>query len=281
MDEPAERPKIAREPISLALPVRDQSAALEAGVTAWVNFLNGLARPYELLVLDDGSRDDTPAKLDALAGRYPRLRVLRHFDPRGFGAAIRTALGVAQYPLFAVTTLDFPYAPADLKKLLDRIDDVDLVNGYRADAAPPDWIRQVGQAYRVALQVLCGLPTRPPLGWRGWANVRYSWTCRLLFGLRVQDIDSGLKLFRRAFLARIPIQSDGPFVFAEVLSKANFLGAFMDEVPIAEQPGPFPAVPMSPVKGARSLRAELGRVFNRPDFGPYVPEPTPTAPQPG
>jgi glycosyltransferase involved in cell wall biosynthesis len=286
MDPTAELPRIAREPISVALPVRNQAAALDAGVTAWVNYLNGLGRPYELLVVDDGSRDDSAARLDALAARFPRVRVLRHFDPAGVGAALLSALRVAQYPLFAYTTLDYPYTPADLKKLLDRIDEAHVATGYRADAPPPALARRLGRAYRLALRVLLGLTPRQPLGWRGLRGSAYALLCRALFGLRVQDIDSGLKLFRRSLFARIPLQSHGPFVHAEILAKANFLGALMDEVPVAQRPGPFAAVPMSPIPNARGRAAELSRVFSHPDFGPpdapTPPTPAPqTASQPG
>jgi hypothetical protein len=81
-------------------------------------------------------------------------------------------------------------------------------------------------------------------------------------------VDSKFKLFRKKIFERIPIQSTGDFVHAEILAKANFLSCPMAEVAIAERPGPFRAQlePPSPV----SLGKELRRVFFNPDFGPAM-----------
>ena len=136
-----------------------------------------------------------------------------------------------------------------LREVLDalQIDKVDVVSGYR-----------VWQSSR---------PRRP------LRRFAYRTLLRLLFGLRLIDVDCPFKLFRRSVFARIPIQSNGPFAHAEILAKANFLGCIMTEVPVRYEPGnrgagthPFPA----------TWRREAFRVFFHPDFGPpFLPEEAP------
>src|SRR5262249_1456416 len=147
--------------ISMALPVHNQAALLERAGPAWVNALAKLNRPFEMLVVDDGSSDDTPARADALAGRHSQVAVLRHEAPRGFGAALRTALEKAQKPLFFYTSLDYPYQTTDLRRLLERIDDVDVVSGFRAARRPPTWYRRYRRIADFLLWFLVGLEREP------------------------------------------------------------------------------------------------------------------------
>jgi glycosyltransferase involved in cell wall biosynthesis len=189
--------------------------------------------------VDDGSTDRSAALAEEWAGRHPRGRVLRHRVRSGFGAALRTGLAAARHPLFFYSTCDNQYEPADLKQLLDVIDQVHVVSGYRVQEGAS------GKPYRAG---------------RG-----YRWLVRLLFGVRLRDIDCAFKLFRREIFARIPIQSNGRFVHAEILAKANFLGCLMGEAPVRYRPGPGGATAEASL---RQTLAEAHRVFHHPDFGP-------------
>ncbi len=241
MPEPPQRPAIAQAPLSVVLPAYNQEAALENVVNGWRAHLDSLGRDYELLVVDDGSSDRTGELADSLAVQHPRLRVLRHPGSRGFGAALRTGLAAAQYPLLFYADCTNAYQPADLGLLLETIDQVDLVSGYR-----------VCQNRRYQFS---------------WKEYAYRWLVRLFFGVRLIDVDCSFKLFRRAIFARIPIQSDGDFVHAEILAKANFLGCYMTEAPVRYQPAE--AAKLShPAASERS--AEAFRIFFHPDFGPAV-----------
>src|SRR5262245_52347010 len=98
MNDPFERPPISGSPLSLVLVARNAAADLDVVLADWVRLLDGLGRDHEILLVDDGSTDETPARADALAGQYPRLRVFHQALRRGFGAALRTGIGAAQYP---------------------------------------------------------------------------------------------------------------------------------------------------------------------------------------
>jgi glycosyltransferase involved in cell wall biosynthesis len=240
MSDPFEREPIAQAPLSVVLPAYNGEASLEKVLTNWQTFLDSLGRDYEVIVVDDGSSDSSAELATTLAMKNPRLRFLQHQSSQGIGASLRTGLGAAQFPLFFYTECSNCYEPSDLGQLLEVIDKVDLVSGCRS-----------GRSARQRTS----LPS----------HYAYRGLLRFLFGLRLKDVDCSFKLFRRSIFARIPIQSDGPFVHAEILAKANFLGCIMTEVPVRYEPN----------RGADGLHPALARwrtdalrVFRHPDFGP-------------
>lgn len=266
--------------LSLLIPVFNQAGTLERAVVSWTSALEKLRRPFEIIIINDGSTDTTKSLFEPKPGRkdlferIPGLKLLEHTERRGFGACLRTALPTTAYPLVLYTGLDHAYHPDDLKPLLHRLDEadpetgqkIDLVNGYRSGVPMTGWRKHAGQAVRAVQRIALGMHTLPRPGWLGSRAHRYAALMRALFGLRVGDVDSKFKLFRRRIFDRIPIQSDGEFVHAEILAKANFLGCLMDEMPIGKRPGPFTAQPQPPEPSSRW--SEMRRVFLHPDFGP-------------
>jgi glycosyltransferase involved in cell wall biosynthesis len=265
--------------LTFVLPVFDQEKALAKAVSGWQGVLDGLQRPYELLIVDDGSRDGTRAQADILATKNARLKVLAHPERKGYGAAIKTALEGARYPLFFYTSVDHGWNPNDLPRLLKALagkdeftgKQVEIVNGHRRGIPMPAGRRRLNEFFRATVRILFGYAPEPPKGWLGPAESRYWWKCRLLFGLRVGDINSQFKLFRRSVFDRMVLQSDGEFIHAEILAKANFLGCLMDEVPLGDRPDPLP-VP--------DVGSEMWKVFRDPRFRSPVPTPGLDAPNP-
>jgi glycosyltransferase involved in cell wall biosynthesis len=274
-------PETPADGLTFVLPVFDQEKALGKVVSGWVGTLDGLRRPYELLIVDDGSVDGTRAQADVLATKNSRVRVLAHPERRGFGACLRTALEVATQPLFFYTSTDHGWSHGDLARMLKSIEhkddftgkQVEIVNGHRRGTVLPSGVKWRGRLYRGFMRLAFGFWPDPPRGWLGPTENRSWWRCRLLFGLRVGDPNCKFKLFRRSVFDRIEIQSDGEFVHAEILAKANFLGCLMDEIVLADRDPPAPAP---------DVRKDLWRVFREPRFrsplplvGPKPPEPTP------
>src|SRR5438094_2136039 len=127
----AARPPIATEPLSVVLPAHNAAADVEEVVRSWVAVGDELKRSCEILIVDDGSTDDTVTRADNLALQFPELHVLRHATRRGLGAALRTGIAAAKHPLLFYTLGNKQYQPADLKRLLEHIDKADVVTGYR------------------------------------------------------------------------------------------------------------------------------------------------------
>src|SRR5262249_52946058 len=142
------------------------------------------------------------------------------------------------------TTCDEQYQPADLGPMLQQIDQVDVVGGYRRMSSG-----------------------RNPRGKREWA---FGKLIRVLFAVRMRDLGCFYLLGRRSIFRRIPIQSDTSFAHVEILAKANFLGCLMTEVPVSYRFQP----PRTPTMPEQRLR-DLIRVFSHPDFGPpCIPDET-------
>ena len=260
----------AREPVSVILPVRPGTAGVEAAVAGWVSGLNAVGHPWELLVIDDGAALDA----QALQAKGKAVRVLAHPTAQGFGACLRTGIAAAAHDLVAYSSLDYPYAPADVKKLLDRIavasemEDPttgeivlrtpDLVSGCRTGVPVPAVWGAVGTAYRLFCRFALGLPLEALPGWYGFGEHLRAWRAWLVYGVPFDDPNSAFKLFRKAVVDRFPIQSDGEFVHVELAGKCTFLNGILDELPLTPNATPIPK--------ATWARADRKRVFRSPKF---------------
>jgi glycosyltransferase involved in cell wall biosynthesis len=260
--------------LTVALLAHKDAAHVEELVSAWAAHLDGMGRDYQLLLVDDGSSDGTADRAEAAREKFPRLEVVRLSSPRGVGAALRAALTAAKQPLFFYTLCDPRYRPEDLPRLLQTIDPVHLVTGYRAGRPVPLAWRAVGMVARILCRVIFSAAPAPLPGWLGYKNHAMRLLVRVFFGVRHRDVLCPYRLMRRRIFDRIPIQSDGPFVHVELLAKANFLGCVLaEDVPLGDPGRPVPATPRDG-PGEHFLK-ECRRVLDHPDFGPPVlPKPT-------
>lgn len=268
------------EGLSFLLPIHNQASVVEAAVVAWSTLLERIERPYEIILIDDGSTDATRKLIEGADGklglgqRIPHVRLIAHAERRGYGACLREGIEASNFPIVFYTGLDFPYNPADLRKLLPRLEDVEpvtgqkvaVVTGYRAAHALTGWPKWRDRLWRIFMRVVFGISGMAPSGWPGENERRFAFWMRVLFGLRVEDVNSKFKLLRKSIFPRIPIQSTGDFVHGEILAKANFLSLPVAEIPIADHSGPYSAQPELPPLVSRAT--EMRRVFFQPDFGP-------------
>jgi glycosyltransferase involved in cell wall biosynthesis len=244
---------------------------MEAVVADWIDLLEARALPYEIILVDDGSTDSTPMLADLLTSRFPHIRVLHHASRLGFGAALRSGLAAARHPLLAYSTCDRQYQPADLKRFLELIDKVDLVTGYRLWLPTPPLVRWLGWIYRMVMRVAFGVSLEPRPCWLGDDGQKKRFLARWIFGVRVHDVDCAFRLCRRSIFERLPIQSQGPFAQVEILAKANFLGCWMAETPVAYHPPEGPTL-YSSLNPNDTYLAEAYRLFQTPTFRHRLPE---------
>ncbi len=278
MPAPPTLPPVADAPVSVVLLARDDAAHLEAVTAGWVTFLNGLGREFELILVEDGSRDGSAERVAALAARHPHLRVLRHDLPRGEGAALSAGLAAARHPLVCYARCEPRYHPGDLRKLLKEIDKVHLVPGYRAGRPVPRGWRLLASLCSALGRVVFSHPLTPLPGWLGWRRHLGRALVRAFFGVRSRDVGCPYRLLRREILARIPLQSRGSFAHAELLAKANFLGHLIaEEVPLGDRQHPVEPEGLRHER-RRDVFADARRVFARPDFGPARPAAPAAAP---
>jgi glycosyltransferase involved in cell wall biosynthesis len=216
--EPAsnQRPAVvARVPhLSYFFPAHNEEANLEGLVEEALEVLPTLAAAFEIIAVDDGSRDGTRAIAERLATLHPDVvRVVHHPVNLGYGAALRSGFAASRFELVAFTDGDRQFQVKDIGRLLDRMaqpDAPDVVAGYRVKRADP-LIRTVyARLYRLA--------------------------GRIFFGLKVSDVDCACKLFQRDVLADLRVESGGAFFSAELLIKLRAAGRSVVEVGVPHHP---------------------------------------------
>ena len=206
---------VARVPsLSYFFPAHDEEANLEPLVKEALATLPALAETFEIIAVDDGSRDATGSIADRLAEAHAGVvRAVHHPTNLGYGAAIRSGFRAARYPLICFTDGDRQFRVADLARLVARqaeADTPDVVAGYRIQRADP-LVRTV------------------------YARI-YRFANRVWFGLRVRDVDCACKLFRREALEGIRVESGGAFFTAELLIKLGASGRRVAEVGVPHYP---------------------------------------------
>jgi glycosyltransferase involved in cell wall biosynthesis len=247
--------------LSYFFPAHNEEANLEGLVAEALEALPALADVFEIIAVDDGSRDATPDIADALAAAHPDVvRVVHHPTNLGYGAALRSGFGAARYEYVAFTDGDRQFKVADIGRLTERLaapDAPDVVVGFRIKRADPLIRTLYARAYRLAN--------------------------RIFFGLTVTDVDCACKLFRRASLDGLRLESGGAFFSAELLIKLRAAGRTVVEVGVPHYPrtagsatGAKPSVVLRAVRDFWLLRlrmwANRSRAMRR---GDPVTEPRP------
>ena len=130
---------VAERRLSLVLPAFNEEAGVRQAVVEADDALAALCDDYEILVVDDGSRDATAAVVAELTKARPRVRLLRHETNRGYGAALRTGFEAARFDLVAFTDADCQFYLADLDRLISLTDHCPVAVGWREARArfPP------------------------------------------------------------------------------------------------------------------------------------------------
>lgn len=182
----------------------------DEGAIAWVvrraeAALRPSGREFEILVLNDGSTDDTAAVLARLAGEIPEVRTLAHEHNQGYGATLRDLFGAARFPLVVYTDGDGQFDPFEFTRLLDAMTpEVQLVNGLRRKRADGAVRQRLGPRFHRVIASTFGLPA-------------------------LRDWDCDFRLFRR------DLQLEGSMTFADGTAVVEFLAALADrEVRFAE-----------------------------------------------
>ena len=199
--------------LSLFFPCHNEAENLEALVTDALTALPTLATTFEVILVDDGSRDDTAGVAERLVRQHGEvIRLIRHEVNRGYGGALRSGFAAARYGHLAYTDGDRQFRVADLARLVKSAEDTKspVVIGYRLRRADPPLRLVYATIYRVAN--------------------------RILFGLRVRDVDCAAKLFRRDVLRGINVHSDGAFFSAELLIRLQLAGVNIAEVGVPHYP---------------------------------------------
>jgi glycosyltransferase involved in cell wall biosynthesis len=247
--------------LSLVFPAFNEAENLPELLESAISIGEALALDFEIVIVDDGSRDRSAEFLAISSSRDPRIRAVQHAAKRGYGAALRSGLREARGDLVFFSDADLQFDLAEIRRLLEHAGDFDIVAGYRSPRRDR-WIRRV-------------------IAWV-WGGL-----VRLLFDLPIRDIDCAFKVFRREVLDAIPIESIGAFVNTEILARAHAAGFAIKQIPVSHrrrrsgrQSGAHPRVIARALIELSQLYSELHGELRHPP-GERLPADNGGAPRPG
>ncbi len=194
--------------ISAFFPAYNDAGTIASVVIATARTLEQMTPEYEIIVVDDGSRDATPEILEELQRFYPdRLRVVRHPANRGYGGALRTGIAAARCEWIFYTDGDAQYDVRELALLVAQVrPDLDAVNGYKISRSDPLYRKIIGTLYNQFVKVA--------------------------FRVRIRDVDCDFRLMRRSLLDRIELKSTSGTICVEMIKKLQDAGCRFTEVPV-------------------------------------------------
>jgi glycosyltransferase involved in cell wall biosynthesis len=196
--------------ISVFLPSHNEEANVERVVSGYVREMPKIADDFEVIVVDDGSRDRTGAIADRMAAADPHVRVVHHPVNRGYGGAVISGIRAARMPYVLLSDGDGQFDPAEVAKLAAFMPEYDVVVGFRARRAD-HLIRKLNGAAWTAL-------------------------VRMLLGITIGDIDCGFKLFKREFLDAMELKARGAMISTELMARLAGSGARVKEVEVTHLP---------------------------------------------
>jgi len=192
--------------LSVFFPAYNEEANLENTVEKAIPVLEDVAEKYELIIVDDGSKDKTGEVAKRLAEKYSFIQVITHNPNQGYGAALRSGFYNSRLEWIVTVDSDGQFDFSEVDKLIERSKKADVVVGYRLN-------RQDSMIRKI-------------FGW-GWTLL-----ANLLLGIKVRDVDCAFKLVNRKVIERIPkLQSQrGGMISPELLGKARKAGFKVAEV---------------------------------------------------
>ena len=197
--------------ISVFFPCYNDGKTIGDLVVRADTLLERLTDEYEIIVVNDGSRDDSAEVLRCLQARVPRLKVITHETNRGYGGALRTGFASATKQVVFYTDGDGQYDVSELPVLLILLtDDTDFVNGMKMARQDAPHRVFIGNLHRFLM--------------------------RWLFWLPIDDVDCDFRLIRRAVLDRIELRSNSGSICVELVKDAQRAGARFRQVSIHHYP---------------------------------------------
>ena len=194
--------------LSVFFPAYNDAGTIGSLVITAVRVAGSLTPDYEVLVINDGSKDDTRRILDELARVYPdHVRIVHHAVNRGYGGALRSGFENASKEFIFYTDGDAQYDPAEMRLLWEKMsDEVDWVNGWKISRSDP--------LHRIIIGRI------------------YHHTVKLLFGLKVRDVDCDFRLMRRRIFDVVRLEKNSGVICLEMMKKFQDAGFRVAETPV-------------------------------------------------
>ena len=196
--------------ISIILPAFNEEKNIKSAVEDIENFIKILTENYEIIIVNDGSIDDTKIILEKMSGDNKNIKIINFETNKGYGSALRAGFNSAKFEYLFFTDSDRQFDISNIWYMLPYMNDFDIVIGYR--------IKRNDSLKRII------------------ASKGYNLLCKFLFKLNVRDIDCAFKMFNKKILDVIKIEADRFFVNTEILAKACKYQLSIVEIPVLHFP---------------------------------------------
>lgn len=196
--------------LSVFFPAYNEGENIERMCISFKSILDQVSKDYEIIIVNDGSTDQTREIADRLAREDDRIRVVHHDRNKGYGAAIRSGINASRKEYIFFTDGDNQFDVSQLSRLLPFIRQYDAVIGFRLNRQD-NWIRKTN----------------------AWAWNRL---VRLMFDLNVKDIDCAFKLFHRRVFEHVCLESSGAMISTEMLVRLKKKGFMTYELGVLHSP---------------------------------------------
>lgn len=195
--------------ISVIIPAYNEEENIKLCVEESLKEVGEITPDYEILVVDDASKDKTGEILDELADKYEQVRVIHHEKNMATAGALKTLFKNAKKDILFYIPGDRQCRIFEIHKYLDVIDKYDIIFGWRVNRADP-WYRILfNKAYHLAL--------------------------RVLFGVKIHDVE-GSSMWKKKVFEDVGMDAQGAFVLTEVMLQATKKGYKAGEVKTIHYP---------------------------------------------
>ncbi len=196
------------EPFSITaiMPIYNEEASLKQNFFQIISYLNNNFLDYELIIIESGSTDGSGEFLELQKKEYKNIKLIREETRNGFGSAVRLGIEEATKELICILVIDLPYDFSYLTSAIQSMNDVDFIISYRSCDERP-------------LQ-------------RRMLTFIYDYLVRLLFNIKVKNVNSALKVFRTSIIKNLRLQSCGWTIDIEILIKLFRSGYRYKVIPV-------------------------------------------------
>ncbi len=196
--------------ISVFLPALNEEENIRSCILSVKKYLSLKFKDYEILVITSGSTDDTAKIVGDLSLKDKHIKLINYKKKLGYGAALEAGFANSSKTLIFYTDSDNQFDIRDMDKLLPLLDSYDIVSGFRINRQDPPMRIFIARAYNFLI--------------------------RILFNLKVKDVDSSFKLYKREVFDNIRLMSKTGLIDAEVLIKAKKKGFSIGQIGVKHYP---------------------------------------------
>lgn len=186
--------------VSFVFPMFNEAENITETVRRITAFAGTMCDDYEIVIADDASTDKSADVVAALAAKDSHIKLIRLKVNTKFGGALKAGLAAASKDVIVYTDSDLPAKEEDIKNALELIDEADVVTAYSL-------VLKDSSLKRIIMSKV------------------YNFLVQLFFGLKIRDINSGLKIYKRTILQGLDLKSRSPFIDVEIFAEAAKKGA--------------------------------------------------------